>query len=148
MSARVEEVKKGLFELWDRVRAEVLGEECDYPRLCVLAVKHNGEEVDRIDDTEYVVELPGGRGYLILDAENLGDLSYGETLREAYMGYLRRLLISEGENIGFALAHEKEYSDEWLKDELEASRRIVEDLLKLYTLAREGKLEFELKEVE
>ena len=149
MGARLEEVKKELLELWGRVRAEVLDEEHEYPSLCTLVVRHNGEEVDRIDDTKYVVRLPGTRGYLIIDAENLVELNYGETISKAYMSYLRRIIANQGKYIDYVLSKEGVYSsNEWLIDELEEQQKSLEKLLMLYRLAKEDKLQFELEEVE
>ena len=149
MSAHLEEVKKELLELWGRVRAEVLDEEREYPSLCTLVVRYNGEEVDRIDDTKYVVRLPGARGYLIIDAENLVELNYGETISKAYMSYLRRIIANQGKYIDYVLSKEGVYSsNEWLVGELEEQQKSLEKLLMLFRLAKEDKLQFELEEVE
>jgi hypothetical protein len=148
VSARVEEVKKELFKLWDRVREEVLAHEIEYPEVFDLVVKYNGEEVDRIAETCLIAKLPNDHGFIIFDTENPLEVEYGGTLREVYMSYLRRLIAQQGEHIGYILAREGNYSEEWFRDELQGLQKILEELLTLYTLAKENKLQFELKEVE
>jgi hypothetical protein len=143
----VDTQEKGLLELWDRVREEVLAHKIEYPEVFDLVVKYNGEEVDRIAETCLIAKLPNDHGFIIFDTENPLEVEYGETLHEVYMSYLRRLIDQQGKHIGYILAREGKYSEEWFRDELQELQKKLEELLKLYTLAKENKLQFELKEV-